>query len=241
MATNDFIPSGNAEFDAWQINFVIKVNSFKAGWNWNTDATAEWTLLTGTSNLKQARWAAIWAKVSSKEFMHSDEVELKAARKSYESGDKNNPVDTSLRIFTKRYIANNKNVTLQQKKACGLTVPDTVLTPAGNPATRSAEPQLTLKKQAHLLHQIEVMCPGAKSKAKADGVKEIVMYMTVQAANLPTPALSVFQYVGDVKRGIYTSNFADTQEGMKAYYYIREKNSKGLLGNPSMVIGVIIS
>ena len=241
MAGTDFIPSGNAEFDAWQINLVIKVNSFKSLWNWNTDATAEWTALTGTANVKQARWAAIWAKISSKEFLHSDEVELKAARKSYESGDKNNIADTSLRLFVKRYIANNKNVTAQQKKACRLTVPDTVITQNNNVAERITEPQLTLKKQLHLIHQLEVKYPGSTSKAKADGVKDILMYMIVQAANLSVPALSAFQYVGDVKRGIYTSHFADTQEGLKAYYYVREKSTKGELGNPSMVIGVVIS
>ena len=68
-----FIPGPNAAFDAWQANFVIQVNLYKAGWNWNSDATAEWTLLTGPGNVKQARWAAAWAKISSKEFMHSDE------------------------------------------------------------------------------------------------------------------------------------------------------------------------
>ena len=241
MATNDFIPSGNAEFDAWQINFVIKVNSFKSLWNFNSDATNEWTLLTGANNVKQARWAAIWAKISSKEFLHSDETEMKAARKSYESGDKNNLADTSLRLFIRRYIANNKNVTAQQKKACRLTVPDTIITQSSNIAARTTEPQLTLKKQAHLIHQLEVKYPGTKSKAKADGVKDIFIYMIVQAANLAIPSLDEFKYVGDVKRGNYTSHFTDTQEGLKAYYYIREKSTKGVLGNPSMVIGVIVS
>ena len=143
MATKtDYIPSGNAEFDAWQSNFVIKVNSFKSHWNFNSDATNEWVQLTGANNLKQIRWAQIWAKISSKEFLHSDETELKDARKSYQSGDKNNINDTSLRLFVKRYITNNKNVTAQQKKACRLTVPDTVITPSSDPTARTAEPQL---------------------------------------------------------------------------------------------------
>jgi len=241
MAGTDFIPSGNAEFDAWQANFVVKVNSYKSLWNWNSDATSEWTLLTGANNVKQARWAAIWAIISSKEFLPSQEVELKAARKSYESGDKNNAADTSLRLFVKRYIANNKNVSPQQKKACRLTVPDTIITQSGDIAERIAEPQLTLKNQLHLIHQLEIKYPGSTSKAKADGVKDIMVYMIVQEANLAIPSLDAFKYVGDVKRGNYTSHFADTQEGLKAYYYVCEKSTKGILGNPSMVIGVVIS
>jgi hypothetical protein len=51
----NFIPGPNGEFDDWQTNFVIKVNTFKAGWNWNSDAVAEWNLLTGPGNVKQAR------------------------------------------------------------------------------------------------------------------------------------------------------------------------------------------
>ena len=242
MPETDFIPGGNAEFDAWQANLVVKVNSFKSTWNWNSDATSEWTLLSGANNLKQARWAAIWAKISSKEFLHCDEVELKAARKSYESGDKNNIADTSLRLFIKRYIANNKNVTALQKKACRITVPDTTISSGGDVLSRISEPQLTLKKQTHLVQQIEVKYPGSKSKAKAKGVKEIMMYMIVQAANITIkPALNTFQYVGDVKRALFTAHFDDTQEGMKAFFYIREKSTKGILGNPSMVIGIVIS
>ena len=93
-----------------------------------------------------------------------------------------------------------------------------------------------------MIHQIEVKYPGTKSKIKAAGVKDILVYMALQDFTIKTtPALSTFQYVGDVKYGSYTSHFDDTQEGMKAFYYIREKSTRGLLGNPSMVIGVVIS
>ncbi|MGD0711914.1 MAG: hypothetical protein ABR968_12130, partial [Bacteroidales bacterium] len=181
-----FIPGPNAAFDAWQTNFVIQVNLYKAGWNWNSDATAEWTLLTGPGNVKQARWAAAWAKISSKEFKHSDEEELKEARKSYESGDRNNPADTSLRMFAKRYITNNVKVSGTQKKACRLTVQDNILTPSSELKVIIKEPTIALKEQTHLVHKIVVNYPGTKSRKKRKGVKEVMVYMQVQAANLPT-------------------------------------------------------
>jgi len=238
----NFIPGPNGEFDDWQSNFVIKVNLYKAGWNWNSDAANEWALLTGPNNVKQARWEAAWAKVSSKEFLHSDEEEMKEARKAYESGDRNNPADTSLRLFAKRYITNNVKVTGQQKIACRLTVQDNVLTPSSELKVIVKEPTIALKEQTHLMQKIVVNYPGTKSRKKRKGVKEVMVYMMVQAVGVTaTPAMSTFQYVGDMKRGLYTATFTDTQEGQKAFYYIREKSTRGVIGNPSAVIGIVIS
>ena len=78
----DYIPEGNPEFHAWQKNFVTQVNSFKAGWNWNSDGIDEWDLLTASGNVKQERWEAAWTIVSSKQFYHSDEQELKECTQS---------------------------------------------------------------------------------------------------------------------------------------------------------------
>ena len=238
----DYIPTQNTKFDPWQVNFVTQVNLFKAGWNWNSDATNEWALLTSaavvppaTYGNKQARWAAAWLIVGSKNFRHSDETELQKARQSYESGDKNNPADTSIRLFIKRYIANNVKVTPQQKKAMGITVEATTHSLAANPTERTINintlPQLNLKKQGHLEQVIEITYPGTKSKKKPKGVKEVMFYILVQAAGLAAPTdPSTFTYVGDMKRGLFKTEFTAAQEGMKAYYCMREKSTKGVLG-----------
>ena len=241
----DFIPPKNAEFAAWEINFVNQVNAFKAGWNWNSDAVADWGTLTATGNVKQARWQAAWGIVSSKEFKHSDETELKGARQAYESGNVKIGTDTSLRIFIKSYIANNKRVTAAQKRAMGITVPSGTHTTAtiSTEATGKLMPMyLSMKHQIHLSIQLEVTYPGTKSKKKQKGVKEVMLFMIIQAANLTTiPASNTFLYVGDMVRGTFTQNFTEADEGMAALFVMQEKSTKGKLSNYTKVFRIVIS
>jgi hypothetical protein len=244
MTGIDFIPSGNAELDAWQLNLVAYVNTYKAGWNLNSDATNEWNLLIGPGNVKQARWTAAWAKVKSKQFMHSDEAELKDARHAYISGDVNNPADTSLRLFIRRYIANNKNVSIEQKKALRITVVDEVKTAAIDPSGRILHTTISVKKQSNLVIEVVVNYPGTKSKRKQKGVKEVMLFMLVQAASLttiPDPETTTYKYIGDMKRGVFTAHFTLSQESMAALFVMRTKSTKGLLGNYTNVLRVVIS
>jgi hypothetical protein len=194
--------------------------------------------------VKQARFLAAWAIVSSKEFMHSDEKELKEAIQSYVSGDKSNPADTSIRLFIKRYIANNIHVTPTQRMAMRLTEEVDVKTPAVDPSGRILNTYISVKKQSHLVIEVEVTYPGTKSKKKQKGVKEVMLYELVQAANvttIPDPETTTYKYIGDMKRGVFTSHFTLSQEGMAALYVMRTKNTKGVLGNYTNVLRVVIS
>ena len=252
MSTDlDFIPRPNHLFDSWQGNFVIQVNAFKSGWNWNSDATAEWADLTSAPAVlpalygnKQAAWIGYWAIVKSKEFKHSDDVNMKQARKSYESGEPKNLADTSIRIFISRYISRNKNVTPGQKQAMGLTLDSNAISHAtGDPTERTIGTGITLglKKQIHNLQEIDVTYPGTKSKAKRKHIKELMMYCLILPATAAKPLFSALLYVGDVKRGNYKAQYTDAQEGFKAWYGVVEKTTKGKLGVPSAVFGVVIS
>jgi hypothetical protein len=180
--------------------------------------------------------------VNTKQFYHSDEQELKEARKAYESGDINNPADTSLRLFVKRYIKYNVRVTDTQKKACRLTVTDTILSAAPDPGASGRVLQLQLIEQGHLAQKIGIHYSGIKSRAKPKGIKDILVYMAVQSLTVSTtPEASSFQYVGDVKRASYIAQFTESQVGMKAFYFVREKSTRGVLGNMSTIIGVVVS
>jgi hypothetical protein len=247
----DFIPPKNAEFAAWEINFVTQVNAFKAGWNWNSDATADWATLTATGNVKQARWQAAWAIVSSKEFKHSDETELKGARQAYESGNVKIGTDTSLRMFIKSYIANNKRVTATQKKAMRITMPTNTKTTTSISTENNAKlvpTYISMKHQIHLSIEYELTYPGRTSKALDKGVKEAMGFMLVQAASLttiPDPAAknSGYTYIGDFKRGTLTQSFTEAQEGMAVLIYMQEKSKgkKAVLGTPTKVFRIVIS
>ena len=101
---------------------------------------------------------------------------------------------------------------------------------------------LSMKHQIHLSIEIEITYPGTKSKAKQKGVKEVMLFMIIQAANLTTiPASNTFLYVGDMKRGTFTQNFTEAEEGMAALFVMQEKSTKGKLSNFTKVFRIVIS
>jgi len=223
----DFIKRPDAEFDAWQDNFVTKVNLYKAGWGLSADALAEWTLLTVTPGDKKAEWMVRWAKVKSGEFTHSDIVFKDSSRRSYESGDANNPNDTSLRLFINRYIRHNTKVSDGQKADIGLTIPDENKTPApgvdGSSVLREVAGQLM--KNEHLYQLSLVNTPGVKSLAKGTGVEgiEIFMAFTPPASVIVPPAAKDYAFDGESTGGYYKRQFDEGQEELKAWYKARKR------------------
>ena len=94
--------------------------------------------------------------------------------------------------------------------------------------------------------EVEVNYPGTKSKKKQKGVKDVMLYMITQAANvttIPDPLTTTYTYIGDMKRGVFTAHFTLTQEqaGTAALFVMRTKNTKGVLGNYTNVLRVVIS
>jgi hypothetical protein len=235
----NFIPGSNLLFSPWQNNFVKKVVFFKSTWNWAATTDAEWdSLAQSGSASKKAIYDKAWEKVSTGVFDSADEQRLLDARKSYESGDKQNPEDTSIRMFINRYIRFNPLVTNDQKIDMGLIVPDEAKTPVSDSNAKISSEQLIgcVKSMSHLIHKNTVTRAGEKSKAKGDGVDEIEIFVTTTEASVKdAPPLKDFQYDGEVKRGLYTRTFDISLEGKRAWYYsrLRIKGKKITFGPPS--------
>jgi hypothetical protein len=103
---------------------------------------------------------------------------------------------------------------------------------------------LSLKKQIHLVIEVEINYSGTKSKAKRKGVKSVEIYMLTQAANLttiPDPNEVNYAHLGEMDRGFFTQTFLPAQENMAALFTVREKNKKGLLGPYIGLFRVVIS
>jgi hypothetical protein len=86
--------------------------------------------------------------------------------------------------------------------------------------------------------------PGTKSRAKRKGVKDVEIYMLVQAANLttiPDPNTTAYIHVGNMKRGLFVQPFTLAQENQAALFTLREKNTKGVFGAYIGVFRVVIS
>ncbi len=179
-----------------------------------------------------------WAPVSVKGIHTS--VQTKAFENAKELFLKN-----IFRPFNKEFVLYNSAFTVTNRGNIGIIpVVDTTRTAATVLTDRVEPVQLSLKKQLHLSMEIEVNYPGTTSKAKRKGVKEVMLFMLVQAANLttiPDPTTVAYTYIGDMKRGVHTVAFPLAQEGMAALFVMREKNTKGVLGNPTGVLRVVIS
>jgi hypothetical protein len=241
----DYIPRSNALFSPWQNNLVAKVNIFKVGWNWAPDTDTEWALLSATLEKKKLKYDKAWLKVSSGVFDSADEQRLKDARKDYESGDKLNPDDTSIRMFINRYIRFNPLVSNDQKVDMGLIVPDDINTPISDSNAKISGNELIgkVRTMKHLIHYNAVTRVGETTKAKGPGVDEIEVFIAFTDSDVNTPPpLKDFQYDGEVKRGLYTRTFTSDQEGMHAWYYsrLRIKGKKVSFGPPSDIWGSII-
>jgi len=226
MATKDYIQSKDADFHNWQKNFVEKANLYKSGWDLSDDAETEWTLLTNTTGVKLKAWEPAWIIVSSGEFTHSQDVAKNEARKSYESGNAEDPTDTSIRLFIARYIRNNPKVTNQQKAAMGLTVADDSKSPSPGVEASNALREVVgnMGPINHLLHRSNISTPGVESKAKGDGVDAIEIWIAITEATVTEcPGLKEFMFVGEASRGIYTHQFEMPLLGKKAWYIARKR------------------
>ena len=237
------IPGGLAHFDFWQKNFITKSAGFMAGWDLSASAIAEWAVLTGAG--KKLRWDAAWAIVSTGEFLHSQEQEMLDAKKSYISGMKGNPADTSIRLYITRYIRNNPKVTNEQKIAIGILVADeTITTTIPGEAKISGELTPILKYLKHLAHYLGVKDQDMKTVTKEQGVAEIGMFIAITEGNVKVcPPLSAFQYDGKVRNGGYVRTFQPEMEGMRAWYLARKKSKgrNGVFGSPGFPANSLIA
>ncbi len=226
MSNLDFIPRSDYSFDSWQINFVKKVNELKSSWNLSAAALTEWTLLTETPGTKKKEWDSVWAIVSSRLFDKADTQRKKDACRSYESGNKNNPQDTSLRFYINRYIRYNPLVTNDQKVEMGLRVPDTIKTPSPGFTASGLDPSVlgAVKAMHHLIQTSQVITPGANHRGLDKGVEAIEIYLYVAETTAKVaPPIRDFDLVGEVKNGWYTHRFDPEQEGMRAWYIARKR------------------
>jgi hypothetical protein len=226
MSGKGFIPGPNALFDAWQKNFITVAHGYFPDWDLPPSADTEWSALVTTPGKKKLRWDGIWAIVSTKDFTHSQEVEMLDARKDYENGRPDDPADTSLRLFIKRYIRNNPRVTNQQKADMGLNIPDMVKSPAQGASGPNVLDEVTgvIKFMDHLKHISSITTPGLKTKGMIEGVEAIEVHVAFTKSDVTdAPAASEFRLDGEAKRGLYPRKFEEEQEGMRIWYKARKR------------------
>jgi hypothetical protein len=108
---------------------------------------------------------------------------------------------------------------------------DTTPTHAEAPGTKIVV--ITIKQTGHLFHELLVISPNVEGRGKEEGVDEILVFVAYTDAGEMTVIPDRFQYYGDVKNGLITVVHHPENEGRKAWFMARVKNTRGEIGLPS--------
>lgn len=201
----DYIPSPDAEFDAWQSNFTAKVEAGTPFWG---ITGGDWGVLIGYRNT----WASTWAVAKIKSNRTSGQVTAKNdARKIYEK---------TIRAFVKRWLASNTLVTNDQRQQMGLTVPD--LEPSPRPAI-DTEPIIQMKGigggKIRIALYVEHKSKRASLHPDANGAE-----MGYTIGSVPDNFDTVQKTI-TFSKAIYTLSLTGADVGKKLYAFFRWKNS----------------
>jgi len=206
---------------------VGQTNGTRLGWT--TDQIEQWLDY-------RSRWDALKPLYENKKSTRTTEVitDMNDIIKEAVAYDKKhklyNQVAANPNAVTADYIAFNI--------VSGTSMADSTNTRSPEPGTKIVS--IALKKSSYLMHELLVTSPDHKGRGKEEGVKEILIYKAVVAITEVAPALSTFQYIGDVSRGLIKVNHDETTQGMRAWYIGRVKNSRGEIGDASEPVGFII-
>jgi len=120
----------------------------------------------------------------------------------------------------------------------GTVLADTTATKQAAPGIKDVT--ITIKENKHLITRLIVVAAGQEGRGKQAGVKDIMVFKAITGIKDPAPSNKLYQYVGDVKRGLITVTHDESDEGSKAWFIARIKNSKGEIGAPSKAESVVV-
>lgn len=207
----DYIPAGDAEFDAFQKNLfdTVSVNLGTFGITLGT--------LNALLPFKNA-WEAAFEIARKPTTRTSADVEKKdRTRQEYEA---------ELRPFVKLRLTNNPNVKTEHLRQMHLTVPDEERTRAPEP---TRPPVLIVEKIENMQHTLRILdSENPDTRAKPVGVKQTQIYCFVGTSAPATHA--DYTFIGNASRFIFRSKFTPADEGKKAWYIGRYENTRGETG-----------
>jgi len=211
MGARDYMPTGDAAFDIFQLNLMSIVQPKLTTWS---IPTTEFTALTTL----QTAWNTAWDKAKNKDTRsRADVAAKKAARKAYQS---------ALRKFVRQWLAFNSKVSDADREALGLKVKDVEPTPMPVP---DRAPDITIDAIKHLSHKLRLTDPAnPHTQSKPKGVKSIQVFRFIGSA-APSD-VSQYQYVGDATRFLFESKFVLADVGKSVWYIARYINTRGIPG-----------
>ena len=206
----DYIPGGDADFNAWQANFVTYANA--------NLANLGLVILDLTSIFSaQAAWTpSLTAHVAAQANAQSARATKDANRTALE---------VLIRALVRRLQA-SPSVSDAERAALGITVPDSGATAAASPTTR---PLCEVDTSQRLRHTIDFTDEGTPTrKAKPAGVLGAEIWVKIG----PTPPVhpGELTFLAVDTRSPYTRDYPGSEGGKQAHYMLRWVNTRGETG-----------
>lgn len=216
----DYLPSPDAAFNNWQINFVNYLQNHPNNLDLDDEelakllaAQSQWeTAYEGHLNAQSVAQSACQAKEDSRKAW---EQEIRSQVRKLQSSDK---------------------VTNADRAALGITVPSDSRSSAGVPSSRPIVIVAESKPLSHTLHFFDENTPNRR--AKPTGVMGAEVW--VKVSDTPPKGSDDLQFLGLDTRTPYVSAFEDEDAGKTAYYRLRWVNRKGDQGPWSDVVSASI-
>ena len=207
---NDYIPRGDADFNAWQANFVTYANANLADLG---------LVLPDLISIMSAQGA--WTPSLTAHVAAQANAQAACATKNANR----TVLETSIRALVRRLQA-SPSVSDAEREALGITVADSAATAAAIPATR---PICQVDARQRLQHTIEFADEGTPTrKAKPAGVMGAEIWVLIG----PTPPVdpSELTFLAVDTRTPYTTDFDGADGGKQAHYMLRWVNTRGETG-----------
>ncbi len=216
----DYIPSSDADFSGWLLNFLTYANANLA------------TLGLTAADIAPLQ-AAATAFDTTRATNDSAQAQAQAARQARD--DQRTETETLTRALVGELQA-SATVTDSQRQALGITVRATTRTPVSAPTTKPVATVDTSQRLRHTIQFVDELTPT--SRAKPDGVTGCEVWVKVGD---PAPAdASALKYLATDTRTPYTVDYDGGDAGKTAYYMLRWVNTHGEQGPWSQTVSATI-
>ncbi len=217
----DFIPSSDADFDAWLKNFV--------------DNVAENAAALGATPAQVTSLQAVKTDWDTK-YPASITAQATAASAVQAKSDSRGAAEDFVRPFVSMLQANTA-VTDAQRQALGITVRLKTRTAAGAPNSKPVASIDTSQRLRHTISFVDELTPT--SRAKPDGAQGCEIWMKVGD---PAPSgPNDVHYLALDTRTPYVTDFEAGDAGKTAYYMLRWISTRGETGPWSQTVSGTIT
>lgn len=218
---SDYIPSSDADFDAWTRNFVDTAIA---------DATALGLSPAQVTSLQggQADWGVKYPASNTAQAAMNSAVQAK--------NDSRSGYEDLIRSLA-NIMQTSPQVTDAQRQSLGLNIRSTTRTAAGAPTSRPVATVDTSQRLRHTINFVDDSTPT--SRAKPEGVQGCEIWMKVGDSAPAGP--NDVHYLALDTRTPYTVEFEAADAGKTAYYMLRWISTRGDTGPWSATVSGTIT